>query len=87
MKELNKMKKKLIIFDMDGTIYLGKNLIDGALETFDYLNKKPPIKRGFFKKLGVIYSNAIISIMHITISTAELSQKSLLIISIFSLTE
>ena len=39
MKELNKMKKKLIIFDMDGTIYLGKNLIDGALETFDYLNK------------------------------------------------
>ena len=33
------MEKKLIIFDMDGTIYLGKNLIDGALETFDYLNE------------------------------------------------
>ena len=32
------MKKKLIIFDMDGTIYLGKNLIDGTLETFKYLN-------------------------------------------------
>ena len=31
------MNKKLIIFDMDGTIYLGKNLIDGALETFNYL--------------------------------------------------
>ncbi len=31
--------KKLIIFDMDGTIYLGKNLIDGSLETFSYLNK------------------------------------------------
>ena len=33
------MNKKLIIFDMDGTIYLGANLIDGALETFDYLKK------------------------------------------------
>ena len=33
------MKKKLIIFDMDGTIYLGKNLFDGVLSTFDYLNK------------------------------------------------
>ena len=32
------MKKKLIIFDMDGTIYLGANLIDGALEAFKYLN-------------------------------------------------
>lgn len=32
------MKKKLIIFDMDGTIYLGKNLIDGAKETFKFLN-------------------------------------------------
>lgn len=32
------MKKKLIIFDMDGTIYLGKNLIEGAKETFDFLN-------------------------------------------------
>ena len=32
------MKKKLIIFDMDGTIYLGANLIDGALDAFKYLN-------------------------------------------------
>ena len=31
------MNKKLIIFDMDGTIYLGKNLFPGAKETFDYL--------------------------------------------------
>ena len=31
------MKKKLIIFDMDGTIYLGADLFDGALETFEYL--------------------------------------------------
>ncbi len=31
------MKKKLIIFDMDGTIYLGKDLIDGSLEAFKYL--------------------------------------------------
>lgn len=33
------MRKKLIIFDMDGTIYLGKDLFDGALECFDYLKK------------------------------------------------
>lgn len=33
------MKKKLVIFDMDGTIYLGKDLIDGALDAFNYLNK------------------------------------------------
>ena len=32
------MNKQLIIFDMDGTIYLGKDLIEGAKETFDYLN-------------------------------------------------
>ncbi len=32
------MKKKLIIFDMDGTIYLGKNLLPGVLDTFKYLN-------------------------------------------------
>ena len=31
------MQKKLIIFDMDGTIYLGKDLFEGALETFKYL--------------------------------------------------
>lgn len=31
------MKKKLIIFDMDGTIYLGANLFPGAKETFRYL--------------------------------------------------
>lgn len=33
------MKKKLIIFDMDGTVYLGANLIDGAKETFKYLKE------------------------------------------------
>ena len=33
------MKKKLVIFDMDGTIYLGKDLFDGAKETFEYLKK------------------------------------------------
>ena len=31
------MHKKLVIFDMDGTVYLGKDLFDGALETFQYL--------------------------------------------------
>ena len=31
------MNKKLVVFDMDGTVYLGKNLIDGALETFKFL--------------------------------------------------
>ena len=34
------MKKKLIIFDMDGTIYLGKYLFHGVLDTFNYLNKE-----------------------------------------------
>ena len=34
------MQKRLIIFDMDGTIYLGENLFDGALETFKYLQDK-----------------------------------------------
>lgn len=29
--------KKLLIFDMDGTLYLGKNLIDGSLESIKYL--------------------------------------------------
>ena len=32
------MNKKLIIFDMDGTIYLGANLFPGVLDTFKYLN-------------------------------------------------
>ena len=31
--------KKLVIFDMDGTIYLGKDLINGSLECFEELNK------------------------------------------------
>lgn len=39
--------KKLIIFDMDGTIYLGKNLIDGSLETFQAL-KKDNVEYVFF---------------------------------------
>ncbi len=34
------MNKKLIIFDMDGTIYLGNDLFDGALETFKYLKER-----------------------------------------------
>ena len=29
--------KKLVLFDMDGTVYLGNKLIDGALETFKYI--------------------------------------------------
>lgn len=33
------MRKKLIIFDMDGTIYLGKDLFDGAIECFKYLKE------------------------------------------------
>jgi len=33
------MKKKLAIFDMDGTVYLGNHLIDGSKDTFDYLIK------------------------------------------------
>ena len=41
------MNKKLLIFDMDGTIYLGKDLIDGSLETFNYL-KDHGIKYLFF---------------------------------------
>lgn len=39
--------KKLVIFDMDGTIYLGKNLIDGSLETFQAL-KKDNVEYVFF---------------------------------------
>lgn len=34
------MKKKLVIFDMDGTIYLGNHLFDGVKETFDFLNNE-----------------------------------------------
>lgn len=41
------MNKKLIIFDMDGTIYLGKDLIPGTLETFQYL-KENNIEYVFF---------------------------------------
>ena len=41
------MNKKLIIFDMDGTIYLGKDLIDGALDAFKYL-KNHHIEYVFF---------------------------------------
>ena len=41
------MNKKLIIFDMDGTVYLGASLIDGALDAFDYL-KKNNIEYVFF---------------------------------------
>ena len=31
------MNKKLVVFDMDGTIYLGGNLFSGALEVFSWL--------------------------------------------------
>ena len=31
------MNKKLVVFDMDGTIYLGKDLFDGALDVFSWL--------------------------------------------------
>lgn len=34
------MNKKLIIFDMDGTVNLGNKLIDGALEVFRFLKEK-----------------------------------------------
>lgn len=38
---MEKLKdKKCFIFDMDGTIYLGDELIDGSLELFDNLNKE-----------------------------------------------
>lgn len=33
------MSKKLIIFDMDGTVYLGNKLLPGVLDTFNYLNE------------------------------------------------
>lgn len=33
------MSKKLIILDMDGTIYLGKDLIEGSLDAFRYFNE------------------------------------------------
>ena len=33
------MNKKLVLLDMDGTIYLGDHLFDGVLECFDYFNK------------------------------------------------
>ena len=43
----NKMKKKLIIFDMDGTLYLGNDLFDGVKELFEYL-KSEGIQYVFF---------------------------------------
>ena len=33
----NLQKIKLYLFDMDGTVYLGPNPIEGAFETVDYL--------------------------------------------------
>jgi len=36
---ISQTNKKLAIFDMDGTIYLGKNLIPGALEALNALSK------------------------------------------------
>ena len=34
------MKKKLILFDMDGTIYLGNQIFPYAKEVFEFLKKK-----------------------------------------------
>lgn len=34
------MKKKLIIFDMDGTLYLGDDLFDGVRDLFNFLKEK-----------------------------------------------
>ena len=51
--------KKLIIFDMDGTIYLGKDLIDGALETFEYLNKNNIEYVFFTNKISYLKKNNI----------------------------
>ena len=34
------MNKKLVVFDMDGTLYLGNNLFEGVREMFEYLEKK-----------------------------------------------
>lgn len=40
-KELSPLKaKKLFLFDMDGTIYLGNTLFDGVLELLDLIEKK-----------------------------------------------
>lgn len=33
------MSKKLVLLDMDGTIYLGNHLFDGVKETFEYFKK------------------------------------------------
>ena len=34
------MPKKLVLLDMDGTVYLGNQLFDGVLETFEYFKKR-----------------------------------------------
>lgn len=41
------MNKKLVVFDMDGTIYLGNELLDGALDVFSFL-KSHNIQYTFF---------------------------------------
>lgn len=33
------MSKKLVLLDMDGTVYLGDQLFDGVLETFEYFKR------------------------------------------------
>jgi len=37
---MNLKEKKCFIFDMDGTIYLGDNFIDGAVELLEYLDER-----------------------------------------------
>ena len=41
MNDLRKIK--CFLFDLDGTVYLGKNLIDGALETVEFLRKRAKV--------------------------------------------
>lgn len=67
MKKLSQLRnKKLFLFDIDGVLKLGNNLIDGALELYDYIdsiggksifitnNSTKSLKDyvSFFKKLG-----------------------------------
>ena len=40
LRETLSMSKKLVLLDMDGTIYLGNQLFDGVKETFSYFKEK-----------------------------------------------
>lgn len=83
MKKLNKLKnKKLFLFDIDGVLKLGNNLIDGALDLYNYIdsiggksvfitnNSTKSLKDyvSFFKKLGFnIDSSNFMTALSITI--------------------